>query len=147
MGLTLAFSDNSATATARLTSVLSRPQAEWVWSYANPGSFGTPGNVVAMMKLGTGNTLTLFDPGDPLNSGIILSPLGQTIIGPYADNSLDAASGTDRTKGILVIAAGKKDAANVVTPRNALRVLEDGTVLIRPGGDIRMGEFTAGPQP
>ena len=48
--------------------------------------------------------------------------------------------------GVFVIAAGTKT-GNVITPRNALRVLADGTVLIQPGGDISMGEFSAGPQP
>lgn len=77
----------------------------------------------------------------------ITNPAGPVVIGRYPDTSPDAASGTDRTKGVLVIAAGTKDATNGITPRNALRVLDDGTVLIRPGGDILMGEFTAGPRP
>ena len=76
----------------------------------------------------------------------ITSPYGQVIIGPYNDTSWDGA--TSRAQGVFVVAAGNKNAnTGVITPRNALRVLDDGTVLLRPSGDIIMGEFTAGPQP
>lgn len=149
VGLTLQFSDDGTT--ARLASSLSRVNAEWTWNHVTSNNAGTG---VAMMKLDANNRLSLFDSTDPTKAAIILNPAGRSIfdkpvvIGPYPDTSIETVSGTDRTKGVFVVAAGNKHApTGVVTPRNALRVLEDGTVLIQFSGDISMGEFTAGPQP
>ena len=139
VGLTLQFADVEGT--AKLYSTLSRPQAEWIWNRAAGSAIPIP---IPMMKLGSGNALSLFDPADPKNVGIVLSPFGQTILGPYPNSAADATS--DRTQGVLVIAAGKKTETSVV-PLNAMRVLDDGTILIQRSGDIGMGEFIAGPQP
>ena len=78
----------------------------------------------------------------------ITSPGGQVVIGPYHDVSFleNVGPSGNRATGVFVVAAGKK-VGNTPAPLNALRVTDDGTVLIQRGGDISMGEFTAGPQP
>ena len=149
VGLTLQFSDDGTN--ARLASSLSRARSEWLWSHAAASGSATG---VPMMKLDSENRLSLFDSTDPTKAAIILNPNGRSlfdkpvVIGPYPDTSIETVNGTDRTKGVFVVAAGNKDApTGVVTPRNALRVTEDGTILIQFSGDISMGEFTAGPRP
>lgn len=73
VGLTLQFADVDGT--AKLYSTLSRPEAEWIWNRADasPTSIAIP-----MMKLGSGNTLTLFDPWDSTHAPIILNPAGRS---------------------------------------------------------------------
>ena len=68
--------------TARLGSALTRPQAEWLWSHADAGN---PTIGIAMMKLGSGNRLTLCDPVDATKAAIVLNPnpaIGSRINGP-----------------------------------------------------------------
>jgi hypothetical protein len=73
VGLTLQFLDTGTV--ARLHSVLSRPQAEWIWNRATGSAVLTP---IPMMKLGMGNTLTIFHPVDATYAPIILNPAGRS---------------------------------------------------------------------
>lgn len=111
---------------------------EWTWEAPYAPGYYSP---LMALRSHPFPTLALSVP--------ITNPSGaQIVIGPYNDTSWStsvAPSGW-RGSGVFVIAAGTKT-GNVITPRNALRVLADGTVLIQPGGDISMGEFSAGPQP
>lgn len=80
VGLTLSFSDDLTT--AHLGSALSRPLAEWVWSHADSSS---PTTGIPMMKLDSGNRLSLFDPTDRAKTAIFLNPdpaVGSRINGP-----------------------------------------------------------------
>lgn len=80
----------------------------------------------------------------------ITNPNGQIVIGPYNNTDTDPPSHTVRTSGVLVIGAGKATTTGgitTVTRRNAMRITDDGVVLIQESGDIPMGDFTAGPRP
>ena len=73
VGLTLQFADVAGT--AKLYSTLSRPQAEWIWNRADGSAIPIP---IPMMKLGSGNALSLFDPWDPTYAPITLNPAGRS---------------------------------------------------------------------
>jgi hypothetical protein len=70
------------------------------------------------------------------------------VVGKYNDvrtnDTATTPSPTNHTDGVFVIGAGTATGANAV---NALRVLADGTVLVKNSGDIGMGSFTNGPRP
>ncbi len=124
----------------------SRPDTSFLWNHA-PATTGA--NVPMMLLAGADHSLRLFAPSDPANAAITLNPSGQSYLlnfGPYPDTANDTATGTDKTKGILVIGAGSKVGATV-TPRNAMRITDDGVMLIQESGDIPMGEFANGPRP
>jgi hypothetical protein len=71
-----------------------------------------------------------------IGTGIVTTTASQTVVGKYNDNSLG---------GLFVVGMGTGTGA---TPRkNALRVREDGTLLVRPAGDLSMGGFQTGEQP
>ena len=69
VGLSLEFADVDNT--AKLYSTLGRPQAEWYWNRADASP--TP-YAIPMMKLDSGNALTLFDPADATKAAILLNP-------------------------------------------------------------------------
>lgn len=89
---------------SRLHSMLSRPQAEWIWWKAG---IQQAHELQPVMQLGTSNRLHLYPPGSThlTPPGIILDP---------------AEDGVSSIRGVL---------------------------RVRPGGDIDMGDFTAGGQP
>jgi hypothetical protein len=97
-GLTVQFRDLNNVAS--LGFALGRSAADWTWYHAaaNPTAPSVP-----MMKLDSGNKLTLHNPANPAQAGITLNP----------------ASG-----GVSSI---------------------QGTLRVRPGGDISMGTFTTSP--
>ena len=74
-GVTLQFADipgANNSLTASLFNTLSRPQAQWVWARATDTSTQT---TQAVMKLGTGGVLTLYDPASSgQTSGVVLDP-------------------------------------------------------------------------
>lgn len=71
---------------------------------------------------------------------------GQVIVGKYNDTRTSDTSttpaATNHTQGVFIVAAGTS-----TTRANAIRVLDDGTVLVKSSGDIGMGSFTNGPKP
>ena len=68
---------------------------------------------------------------------------GQLVIGKYNDVRTDDA-GTNHTEGALIVGNGSSPAYR----SNSLRVLEDGTVLIAPKGDLQMAvQFRNGLKP
>ncbi len=89
--------------------------------------------VTGGLVIGMGNSL-----------GAVASNTGQLVLGKYNDKRSDdgAPLHTDHTRGLLIIGNGSNAAA-----ANALRVAEDGNILIPPQGDISMGPFTGGPKP
>ena len=112
---------------------------EWTWEAPDNGSRFTSAPLMAL-RSSPFPTLALTIP--------ITSPGGPLVLGPYNDTSIDNTTGTNRTQGVLVIGTGTKDpTTNVVTPRNAMRVLPDGTILIQKSGDLLMGNYTAGQRP
>jgi hypothetical protein len=71
-----------------------------------------------------------------VGTGIVTTTASQTVVGKYNDSSVS---------GLFVVGMGP---GTGTTPRkNALRVREDGTLLVRPAGDILMGDFQTGEQP
>jgi len=75
---------------------------------------------------------------------------GQVVVGKYNDASPAGEPSLDKTKGVFIVGAGSGVSGgqnNVPEKQNALRVLEDGTVLVLARGDLGMGDFTNGPQP
>ena len=102
-----------------------------------------------MLFTGTDHSLKLFDPQNSSTPAVTLNPSGQPYwlnFGPCPDTRAVSPDGIDRSSGILVVGAGTK-AGTTITRRNAMRVTEDGVVLIQESGDIPMGEFSGGPRP
>lgn len=71
----------------------------------------------------------------------VSSASDQVVVGRYNDTRTNNA-GTDHTQGVFIVGAG-----NSSTASNAIRVLADGTVLMKRSGDLSMGTFTSGQQP
>jgi len=74
--------------------------------------------------------------------------LGTNLTGAVADQVIvgknnNAASG--HTDGVFIVGAGSGTSPS--TRANAVRVLADGTMLVKRSGDIGMGDFVDGPQP
>jgi hypothetical protein len=67
---------------------------------------------------------------------------GQLVVGKYNDLRTDDA-GVNHTEGALIVGNGTGPDFR----SNSVRVLDDGTVLIVPRGDLDMGQFSGGPQP
>lgn len=79
-----------------------------------------------------------------IGTGIVTTTASQTVVGKYNDTSVDS-EGRSHGAGLFVIGMGQ---GTGTTPRkNALRVREDGTLLVRPAGDLSMGGFHGGEQP
>lgn len=76
--------------------------------------------------------------------GTISTGTSQVVLGAYNDTTTDATTtpSTVRTNGVFVVGAGDS-----TTPKNAIRVTPNGTVLVQPGGDLGMGAFGAGEKP
>lgn len=83
-----------------------------------------------------------------IGTGIVTTTASQTIVGKYNDTSNDS-EGRSRGAGLFVVGMGTGNPADpaAVQRKNALRVREDGTLLVRPAGDISMGDFQTGEQP
>ncbi|MEQ1853006.1 MAG: hypothetical protein ABMA01_15620 [Chthoniobacteraceae bacterium] len=109
---------------------------EWTWEAPTSPGYYTP---LMALRSHPSPMLALSVP--------ITNPVGQVVVGPYNDTAVQPNTGPwgNRATGVFVIGAGTGPATN--QRRNAMRVLNDGTVLVRPSGDISMGEFSAGPQP
>lgn len=146
-GMALQYSEPAADGKALIYLSGSRADTSFIW---NRATYSGSSALAPMMLLGGGDhSLKLFGPSDPANAAITMNPSGLShwmIVGPYPDTEAVSPDGNDRSQGVLVIGAGTKAGATI-TRRNALRVTEDGVVLIRESGDIPMGEFSAGPRP
>ena len=91
-----------------------------------------------------------LDGGAAIGAGLTSSAPAQVVVGRHNDTTTDPNPLFDKTKGLFIVGAGSGvvgGAGDIPEKRNALRVLEDGTVLVQPRGDLHMGDFTAGPQP
>lgn len=64
----------------------------------------------------------------------------QMVVGRHNDPTTDDSG--DRKQGVFVVGAGTAE-----TKKNAMRITDDGVILIQPQGDISMGEFMSGEQP
>jgi YadA head domain repeat (2 copies) len=79
-----------------------------------------------------------------IGTGVVTTTASQTVVGKFNDTSLDAG-GKDHGSGLFIVGMGS---GTGTTPRkNALRVRVDGTLLVRPAGDLSMGDFQTGEQP
>ena len=76
--------------------------------------------------------------------GLSASMAPQFVLGKFNNAAPDNTTTppTDRTKGVFIIGAGTS-----AIPKNAMRVTEDGTILIQPAGDIDVGDFNEGERP
>ena len=89
------------------------------------------------------NAMTVrLDGGTAIGAGVISSAPGQVVVGKYNDATANTNANLDKTKGVFVVGAGTS-----TTKKHALRILDDGTVLIQPKGDLSMGQFTGGVAP
>lgn len=90
-GATLQFADipgANNSLTASLYNTLSRPEAQWVWARAaEAGGQST----LPVMKLDASSRLTLYDPGDDAQAGVVLDP---------------AAGGVSTIRGVLRVRPG-----------------------------------------
>jgi len=81
-----------------------------------------------------------------VGTGLTGVAAGQVVVGKYNDTRTSDTSttpaATNHTQGVFIVAAGTS-----TTGANAIRVLDDGTVLVKNSGDIGMGSFTNGPRP
>jgi hypothetical protein len=94
----------------------------------------------------------LWKPNTVLGLGTRSLNSGQVVLGRYndlrqADNGPlhNQLPPTNHRTGVLIVGTGTGDAE--ATRQNAMRILEDGTVLIKESGDIGMGTFKTGPKP
>jgi hypothetical protein len=74
-------------------------------------------------------------------TGVTVGEWGQAAIGRYNDTRTND-NGLDHTTGVLVVGCGTS-----TQRQNAMRIMDDGTILIKPAGDISMGAYTNGPRP
>jgi hypothetical protein len=84
-----------------------------------------------------------------LGGGLVTTGAGrppQIVLGSY--NDISVAPPFDHSEGVLIVGSGRPAAAGESGPvrKNGLRILDDGTVLILPKGDLEM-DFTEGPTP
>jgi hypothetical protein len=115
-------------------------------------SFNPDGSdIVFVVGNGTGhealsNALTIRqDAGTAIGTGVVSKAAAQVVVGKFNDVRTDDGA-TDHTTGLFVVGAGSSE----TNRKNGLRVVEkNGTtlVLIPPGGDLSMGEFTNGERP
>ncbi len=82
--------------------------------------------------------------GEGANTTVIgnSSTTSTHLYGQTKANSLKVSGATDLNDQVVV-----EPAVAPATAVRAMRVLADGTILIKPGGDIPMGDFTDGQQP
>lgn len=99
-----------------------------------------PSNALTIKKSGT----AAFAGGMSVGPGTNSRGSAQVVLGKYNDDTLDA-QGTDHSSGLLIIGMGS--GTGTAPRKNALRVRENGTLLIRPAGDLSMGDFQGGEQP
>ena len=136
-GMTLAYGNwpmgDSGQPGNYLLSLAATNRFSWTWQAPDTNGHYTEAPLMALNSEPY-PTLALTVP--------LLNPQGPVVLGPYHDTTVDAATGNDPNQGVLVVGAGTKTAR-----RNALRITEDGVVLIQESGDIPMGEFSHGPRP
>ena len=80
--------------------------------------------------------------GIEAGQGLTAAAAPQLVIGKY-NNSANDGTG-NHGQGLFVVGAGTGVGTNA---KNAMRVLEDGTIVIQPAGDIDMGIFNEGERP
>jgi hypothetical protein len=113
-----------------------------------PGGVGTAGSSILFRTAdansgGTPNTRMSVDAGGNVVIGsTVAAPLGQK--GQLVIGSHNVAK-----PGSFVVGGGTGVPADPANVRNfnAFRISDEGMVLVKPGGDIDMGEFIAGEQP
>jgi hypothetical protein len=76
-------------------------------------------------------------------TGVDAGVPGQFAVGKFNNIGLSTDGTYSHATGVFMIGAGQ----NAGDRKNALRVKDNGTVLVNPSGDISMGAFTAGEKP
>jgi hypothetical protein len=76
--------------------------------------------------------------------GVVSAQRSQIVLGKFNDQRTNDG-GINHTQGIFIIGSGTSTSAGM----NAMRVLDDGsgTILIKPQGNLSMGQFGSGSQP
>ena len=93
--------------------------------------------------IGTGSPQALLTVNGNAAVGVGLSSAAdQVVLGKYNDTRTNDA-GVDHTQGVLIVGSGTGGGSGA----NALRVLTDGTILVKKSGNLSMGSFTNGPRP
>lgn len=94
--------------------------------------------------LGAGSTVISGAAGAfAVGNNVTASAAGQIVLGKYNDVSTDDSG--NHALGVLTVGAGS--GADPTQRRNAMRITEDGVVLIQEQGDLSMGIFRSGPRP
>lgn len=97
--------------------------------------------MVVSHKVALGPDATVESPGGIAAGVGVAAAANQVVVGRYNDIE-PRLDGTNPRVGGFVVGAGTENAR-----KNALRVNDDGVVLIYPAGDIGMGGFQAGEKP
>jgi hypothetical protein len=103
------------------------------------GAQGSPSNALTIRK----------DAATAIGEKVTASAAGQVVVGKYNDlNTADTTTvpNTNHTQGVFIVGAGQL-VGGVEQRKNAIRVTANGAVLVQPGGDLLMGEFTNGEKP
>lgn len=87
-----------------------------------------------------------INPSGGIEAGDGLAAAGapQLVVGKFNDTNTNDA-GVDHTLGVFVVGTGTGTLTN--QRKNAMRILDDGTILIQEKGDLSMGNFKSGPTP
>lgn len=118
---------------------------EWIatddlFIVGNGGPGEAPSNALTVKKNGN----AAFSASLAAGPGTQTTGTAQTVVGKY-NNTNPNNNGVNHTEGVFIIGTGTGPAAN--QRANAMRVLDDGSILIKPSGDISMGEFESGAKP
>src|SRR4030095_15576073 len=82
--------------------------------------------------------------GIAAGDNLVVSQPSQVVIGKYNDTSTDS-EGRYRGNGLFIVGMGS--GTGTQPRKNAMRITEEGTLLVRAAGDLSMGSFQAGDQP
>jgi hypothetical protein len=97
-------------------------------------------------KLGIGTdspqALLTVNGNAAIGTGVTSSNSSQVVVGKYNDTRTND-SGTNHTQGVFIVGSG----ASASPGLNAIRVTEDGTILVKRCGDLSMGSYVGGQQP
>jgi len=105
---------------------------------------GSGSSHAGYVGIGTSSPLAKLTVNGNAALGVgLASASGQIVLGKYNDTRTND-SGVDHTQGVLIVGAGTGSGSSAA---NAIRVLNDGTVLVKKSGNLSMGSFTNGPRP